>query len=710
MNELPNWFDSIHCTSGVHCVRCRDRIAGCEWRAKIAAANDIADGPDFACPHGKEWSETAVDRQPVSAPVRLQPVPQVSRIGNYLEQILEREFEKINCEDCRKEVQALNELTPAQVRARLPQIVKGIVQRGRYIAPKLYQRLASRLAPGLTGEMIKPLVIEAIEKEESDVTPLEYQRSRVPPGVIELPPSDPRHPLGRSVTRWAVGVTTAPRQTPTIDRCIESLKASGFHPFVFAEPGSDVELDCPVVQRPQRLGCWRNYVQTLRDLLQLHPQAAAIAVFQDDIEVCRDLREFLEHDLWPSRRTGVVSVYSPEEYESGPAVGIDKRAKMILGLQAAIYPRAVAERLVSAEFSSDWRGCHDPRQRVDQLELKKAADTWVAESIKAMRLGVYHYRPSLAQHLPSTSTIGHGGVEQRRQGKHYRKSANFVGPDQSAFAVWRHHMPWCRWTQPRGVQRYRVPTEPLPQRPVTVIIPGYGCPDLTRDCLQHLERSTVRPQVIYVDNGSSPEEFAQVQQIQTSLDVRHIRWETNRGWTTANNAGIELADPESHILLLNNDTRIGPHCIERLRWHAELHRGVAALGPLTGDDGAQSLKHRDHVREAKYGGDFARDRYLAETEQQLTRQLALSREVLSGFCLFLNRAALDQLGPLSTAPHLASGLVADDEWCLRAVRSGWFNLVVYNAWCAHLHKSTFQRQGIDRSRLHRQALAGQRKG
>lgn len=542
-----------------------------------------------------------------------------------------------------------------------------------------------------------------------------WQEQACPLDLWETPTMQPtsRHPMAKAVTKWAVGMTTAPRSKPTIFRCLASVHAAGFRPTIFAEPGSIVTgLDAPVILRTERLGCWRNYVQTLRDLLRLNPTAEAIMIWQDDVVACRDLREFLEHDLWPSITTGVVSVYSPEEYESGEAVGIDKRRRMVLGVCAAIYPRAVAERLVSPEFASDWRGCHNPKGHVAEPHLKKAADAWVADCLARMKLGVYHYRPSLVQHLDAPSSIGHGGASQKRPrtGKYFRQSTAFVGEETSAFDTWQDSNHWCRWTLPAGIQRYRQHADPLPQRPITVVIPGYGCPDLTRECLAHLERSTVRPAVIYVDDGSTADEWAEVLAHPTTLNIRHMRNEGSKGFTGACNTGIAAANPGSHVLLLNNDTRIGPHCIERLRWHAELHRDVGAVGPITGDDGQQSLKHAIHAKNAKPKGDFATWRYTAEAEQHLNRQLVIDQPILSGFCLFLNREALDQLGPLSTAAHLAAGLGADDEWCQRATQAGRINLLVYNAWCAHLHKTTFKRQGIDRAALQRAAVQGMRGG
>lgn len=621
-----------------------------------------------------------------------QPFP-TSRIGVVLSRIIARETGKeVKCGPCLEEIRRLDQLTAEQVEQDRAEIIDGIMERGRHQlkwwTPKGF---AVRMVPEKVRVTVSEWLDEAIQ--EGDLTAQQHETR-----------SDSRHSLSPIIHQWAVGVTTAPRPVATVSRTVESLKQSGFHPIVFAEPRSDVNLDCLVIERQHRLGCWRNYVQTIKDLLQLRPQAEAIAIFQDDIVVCRDLRDFLEHDLWPSAQTGVVSLYSAEEYEAGESVGIDRRGKMILGLCAAIYPRHIAEKLVSDEYSKDWRGCHAQQGYVDDPVKKKAADTWVAESLKKMNKKVYHYRPSLAQHVAETSAIGHGGNAQIRQrsGKLYRKSKYFVGEDVSVFDVWKDAMPWCRWSVPQGHQRYREVSS-LPKRPVTVVIPGYGCPDLTEKCLRRLELSTLRPSVIYSDDGSSPEDYEQIKSIKTSLDVKYIRSDINQGFAAACNAGIAASNPDSHVLLLNNDTLIGAYCIEKLRYHAELHLPAGAVGPVTGDDGNQSVRKQEIRSLTKWKGSLERDRYDPEVERHLTRHLVQPRSILSGFCMFMPRTALDRIGPLSTDKDFAAGLGADDEWCIRAERHGLVNMLVCNAWCVHLHKQTFRRMGVDRSRLQRQA-------
>ena len=129
---------------------------------------------------------------------------------------------------------------------------------------------------------------------------------------------------------------------------------------------------------------------------------------------------------------------------------------------------------------------------------------------------------------------------------------------------------------------------------ISVVIPARDCLDLTERCLRHLAWYAGLPiEVIYVDNGSAPEVPARVAALggTLGLPLATIRNSSNRQFTAAVNQGLRFAEGR-HILCLNNDCFLGPDCLERMYRH--LTRSalrVAAVGPLTGDDEAQSIRH-----------------------------------------------------------------------------------------------------------------------
>ncbi len=484
------------------------------------------------------------------------------------------------------------------------------------------------------------------------------------------------HPLPRHVTRFAVGITSAPRPKPTLARCVASVIAAGFAPTVYAEPGTDLTgVSCPVVARPERLGCWRNYVQTLRDLLASDPEAQAIVVFQDDVIVANRTREFLEHDLWPSDRTGAVSLYSPDFklYEAREKRGWKRiNSKWLMGACAMVYPREVAEAL---SRHTTWRG--GAKRTIEDPAKWKAVDTWIGHAIHAEKRHAYYPNPSLCQHIAETSSIGHGGNNSLRRGRHFRRSGKFAGEAITPFDLFPAH-PAVRFNADGGLRL---------AEPLSVVIPAWNCFDLTSRCLQALAANAgVEPlDVIYVDNGSEPGTVDQVRNLATELrlPLRTIEFPENRGFCPAANAGMATA--LGHVLLLNNDCYIHPGCLPAMLRHLLSDPLVASVGPLTADHGCQSIKQHPNL---------ARKRGLRKS---------IPRTMVAGFCQLKRKETLQQIGLLDD--NLPHGLGTDDDWCHRARAAGWKVVLALDAFADHDHKSTFRRSGQDRKAMQREAVS-----
>ncbi len=96
----------------------------------------------------------------------------------------------------------------------------------------------------------------------------------------------------------------------------------------------------------------------------------------------------------------------------------------------------------------------------------------------------------------------------------------------------------------------------------TIIIANYNGKHLLDTCLSSLVGQVEdRSRIILVDNGS----------VDGSVDHMRKNWpgittlplDSNTGFTGANNAGAALSNSEI-IVLLNNDTRVAPHWLEKL--------------------------------------------------------------------------------------------------------------------------------------------------
>lgn len=554
---------------------------------------------------------------------------------------------------------------------------------------------------------------------QTEIT-IESAKAREP--ELHLP-----HPIAKHVTRWAVGITTAPRKQSTLHRCVDSVLRAGFDPVVFAEPDTpcNVPLHVRIVRRPHtiatpaftasalgpdgRFGAWQNWYQSLKDLLELYPFAEAVCIFQDDCVLTRGVREFLEHDLWPSDRTGTVSIYAPNfpGYEQAGVTGCKRVVgRHLMGAVANIFPRDVAEQIINTKSLSEWRGAAKGEQPVPHL--KKAIDTYIGHAVAELDKNTYYYTPSLAQHISATSSIGHGGSHGKR------RSERFPGEGGTAWGAFQDHVPWVRFNLPSGNQRF-AGGEPVLSTarnsiPVGVVIPACGSADLTARCLEHLKKNTgVVLRVVYVDNGSPPGTVEQVKlaAFDLELDMLVIRNETNLGFTVAANQGIRELSGEHrkhHVLLLNNDAFVGPGCVDAMLKHLEWHPQVAATGPLTGDRGHQSLRNESRKKLSGIKGELPPLHDPNASAKACSRVYVTTENMLTGFCCLKHRDAIADVGLLDEDPGYAGGLGTDDDWCHRARKQGWKLLLCYDAYAAHLHSESFRRLGMDRKRMQQQAM------
>jgi hypothetical protein len=214
--------------------------------------------------------------------------------------------------------------------------------------------------------------------------------------------------------KWAVGVMTAPRTTPSLPTTIQSLQNCGWFPVVFAEPGSDLSgITAPVIQRPEKLGNFHNWLTMARDLLSAS-DADTFLLCEDDVELAIGSKELVESVLWPAKNCGSVSLFCPSarSYKNvtTPSFLPFNRCRFFCSL-AMVFPRHVLQRMVDSRSIKTWKGSWSQRKqhRVPQNEIK-AVDTWIALELKSMGLEIWTFIPSLGRHLEGPSSLGHGAI------------------------------------------------------------------------------------------------------------------------------------------------------------------------------------------------------------------------------------------------------------------------------------------------------------
>ena len=99
---------------------------------------------------------------------------------------------------------------------------------------------------------------------------------------------------------------------------------------------------------------------------------------------------------------------------------------------------------------------------------------------------------------------------------------------------------------------------------ITVVVPSWNAREEVGDCLRSLEKQSLKPHIIVVDNGSidgSPQFIKE-----TFKKIELIEHRENKGFTGGVNAGIKKAmrDGAQYVALFNNDAVADKHWLEAL--------------------------------------------------------------------------------------------------------------------------------------------------
>jgi hypothetical protein len=205
-----------------------------------------------------------------------------------------------------------------------------------------------------------------------------------------------------TISNWAVGITTAPRPTPTLPRTQASLARAGW---------PEAHIFCDEDQR----GAWPTWLAGLGQLVRQHPRAEAYLMVQDDAVFCRQLRQYLETALWPADDVALCSPYCPTPYRAaGRGWHRQDRGWYLVGAVCWALAAEAARRVVRelAEVRS--------ASRIDAH-----VGRWAARS----GCSVWYHTPSLVQH------VGNGNSALGDEADNaLRRAADFIGEDASALA------------------------------------------------------------------------------------------------------------------------------------------------------------------------------------------------------------------------------------------------------------------------------------
>jgi len=243
------------------------------------------------------------------------------------------------------------------------------------------------------------------------------------------------------VKQWVYGITTVPsRLNTTLPITLETLKNAGFDkPRLFIDGVSSPEeyqrLNLETTCRYPAVRTAGNWYLSLAELYYRNPTADLFALFQDDIVICKNARQYLE--TLPYGRRSNDHVYwnlhsfpaNEEIWQEGsnPQNGVRPKDhvsgyydsnQLGKGALALVFDRPAVVKVLGSEYLAIRpQDLNKGHQGIDGAIVTALNNVGYKEQV--------HY-PCLVQHIGKISTMGHGS---------YPLSTSFVGESFDAMRL-----------------------------------------------------------------------------------------------------------------------------------------------------------------------------------------------------------------------------------------------------------------------------------
>ncbi|OZB03270.1 MAG: hypothetical protein B7X67_17480 [Rhizobiales bacterium 39-66-18] len=252
----------------------------------------------------------------------------------------------------------------------------------------------------------------------------------------------------------------------------------------------------------------------------------------------------------------------------------------------------------------------------------------------------------------------------------------------------------------------RIGLDLLPMDEVAVVLPVHSGLEETRVCIESVlasraHNTTFGPLILIDDCGPEPALRAYLEQVaQTVPDVLLLVNAENEGFVASANRGM-IAAGRRDVILLNSDTEVCGDWVDRMAAQAAGDPGIATVTPFSNN--ATICSYPD-IGE---GLGLPAGHTLAQMDQACAAANAgrcVDIPTSVGFCMFIRRACLDDVGLFDVAAF-GKGYGEEADFCCRASAKAWRHVLagdvfVYHAGCVSFGGSAPARKRDSAGLLH----------
>jgi len=221
-----------------------------------------------------------------------------------------------------------------------------------------------------------------------------------------------------------------------------------------------------------------------------------------------------------------------------------------------------------------------------------------------------------------------------------------------------------------------------------IIIPVYNAFDFFKKCVESVLKNTdlQNNRLIIIDDKSTDKRI--VPFVESCINKREknivlIKNEDNLGFIKTVNIGMKLSDND--VLLLNSDTEVTEDWLIKLQRCAYGTEDVATVTPLSNNGTIASIPLFAKVNEIPLG-------YSLKKYQSLIDKISYKEypEIPTGvgFCLFIKREALDNIG-LFDEESYGIGYGEEEDFCYRCLNYGYKHILCDDVIVYHKSEQSF---------------------
>jgi GT2 family glycosyltransferase/predicted O-methyltransferase YrrM len=224
---------------------------------------------------------------------------------------------------------------------------------------------------------------------------------------------------------------------------------------------------------------------------------------------------------------------------------------------------------------------------------------------------------------------------------------------------------------------------------VDIIIPIYNSPDYVIKCVQSVLRYSDNCQLVLVDDASTDPRIGEFlrnlpEKSAGDTEIKVIRNQKNQGFVKTVNLGSRYI--RGHFVILNSDTEVSQGWLDRLFLPIiENEESIASVTPLT--NSGEICSFPNFVQDNPLFKDLD-----AQTIDSFFRRYGIPKTIEAptsvGFCMAVNKTVFEEIG-LFDDRTFGLGYGEENDWSMRAFKTGYKNVIVTDLFVYHKHGTSF---------------------